>query len=172
MGFADPNKTTFAVSMDSSSPGVPFLVKEGNGTTATWNGINSQGQLVASGNYTVQLLSTAAGNSTIVASKGFVILDAPDANGTPKVTVGPDPLGPLDTQLVFAFSSLPAGCSAAVRLYNLAGELVAQGVGSAASGKVVMQAGNWAAGVYVADFEVRQGGGMRSRQLIRLAVAR
>ena len=120
----------------------------------------------------MQLLNSSAGNSVIVTSKGFVILDAPDKNGTPKVMAGPNPLGPRDTHLIFSYGSLPANCSAAVRLYNLAGELVAQGLGTSAGGRIILNVGAWSDGVYMADFEVRQGSGLRSRQILRLAIAR
>ena len=174
VGFADPGQTTFALSMDASSTGVPFAVKESNGSTATltWNGLSGQGQLVSSGNYTVQLVDTAAGNATIVTSKGFVILDAPDKSGMPKVLVGPNPLGPRDQELVFSYGALPALCSSAVTIYSLAGEMVARGVGVAGSGKIVIRVGSWPSGAYVADFELRQAGALRSRQLLKLAIER
>jgi hypothetical protein len=154
---------------------VAFEVPQGAGgqSTLTWNGKNSQGQLVSSGSYTVELIDQGpAGQSTIVTSKGFEVLDAPGSSGPPQVHIGPNPLGPNDRELVFAYGALPQGTEAAVKLYNLAGELVAQGIDAMGSGKIVLQTGHWSAGIYIAVFETREGGSLVSRQLLRMAVQR
>jgi flagellar hook assembly protein FlgD len=176
VGFVDPTKTTFVVPDQAAGPGgVPFVLQlSGNGSpvTFTWNGRNSQGQEVSSGVYTVQLISQAAGSSSIILdSKGFTILDAP-GNGGPKVTTGPNPLGPLDKSLTFSASGLAGTEVASVKLYNVAGELIAQGVSAAGQGKIMLTVGNWSAGVYLAVYEIRDSGSLKSRKLIKVAISR
>lgn len=180
LGFANAGQSAFVLPQDPAGPGGVALALQGvsgtGGTVTlpyTWNGRNSQGQEVSPGSYTVQLVDQMPGGDTIISSKGFTVLEPSDNDEKPKVSVVPNPLGPSDKQLVFIYSSLPAEDSTVLKLYNLAGELVAQGMGGGGSNaKITLQVGNWSAGIYIAVFEVRQGGGLRSRQQVRLAIQR
>jgi flagellar hook assembly protein FlgD len=168
-----PNQNTFSLPANAGGSGVPFQVQvQGSSTplTLNWDGRNSQGQMLASGPYTVQLVNIQAGSSQIIMSKGFTIL-AP-LTQAPLVRMGPNPIGPTDQNLVFSFTALPAGQSASVRLYNVAGELITQGTSSSGGGKIMLHIGPWSAGVYLAIFEVREAGGLRSRQVLRVVIAR
>jgi hypothetical protein len=174
IGFPDPSQSTFvAPSSSAGSGGVTFVLQQSGGAplTYTWNGRNNQGQLVSSGSYTVQLVDQTAGSASILMSKTFTLLKPLDA-APPKVLAGPNPLGPKDSSLIFAFAPLPSGQYAVVKLYNVAGELIAQGLGSGPGGKVLIKVGNWSGGIYVAVFEVREQGSLVSRQLLRLAIQR
>jgi flagellar hook assembly protein FlgD len=155
--------------------GVPLLLQLASGgvSTLTWNGLNSGGHLAASGSYTVQLVDLVSGGSGgIVTSKNFQVLQAPSSSGEPLLQVGPNPLGPNDRQWVLAYGSLAAGMSASVKLYNIAGELIALGEDASGSGRIFLQPGNCSAGIYIAVFETWQGGTLMSRHQKHLAVQR
>jgi flagellar hook assembly protein FlgD len=175
IGFANGQSTFVLPNASSGAGGVILALKEANGTVVSlpWNGRNSQGQEVASGSYTVQLVNQGMASSVILDSKVFTVLDAP-GSGTPKVFTGPNPLGPADKVLTFAYT-LPSGEAASVKLYDAAGELVAGGVSavsSGAPGKLSLKVGNWAAGIYLAVFEVWDSGSLKSRHLIKVAMSR
>jgi hypothetical protein len=175
VGFADPSKTSFGVPSQAGGPGgVVFELKLSDGSvqSLSWNGRNSLGQEVSSGSYTVQLISQVVGSESILDAKTFVILAAQAA--APTLQAGPNPAGPKDKNLVFTYSALAADERASVRLYNLAGELVAQGLGPSGGGvgKITLTIGHWSSGVYMAVFEVHEGGGLKSRQVKRIAVIR
>jgi hypothetical protein len=178
LGFADPSKTTFALPSDPSGPGgVDFKLKESNssGTASAdevWNGRNSQGQEVASGSYIVQLVSEGAGGQSIISSKGFIVLATPQTLSIAKVIAVPNPLGPTDKSLVLVTGSLPSGAGATAKLYNIAGELVAQGAEAAGGGRIVLTVGNWSSGIYIVMVEIRQSGDLLSRQILRIAIQR
>jgi hypothetical protein len=174
VGFSNPAQTGFVLPGGSSNgTGVSLALKEANGSVLayTWDGRNSQGQEVASGTYVVQLMSQGTGSSQILSSKTFTVL-SPIKPGAPKVLTGPNPLGPKDTSLVFKFAPQPVGDAVTVKLYNVAGELVAQGLGNASRGKLNLAVGNWASGIYLAVFEVWDHGSLLSKQLIKVAIQR
>jgi hypothetical protein len=172
VGFANPAQTGFVLPGGTSGGGgVTLMLKEnsGNVVSYTWDGRNSQGQEISSGTYVVQLMSQGLGSAQILSSKTFTVL-APEKSGAPKVYVGPSPLGPKDSSLVFAYAPLPGSEVATVKLYNLAGELVVQGASASTGGPLRLPVGNWASGIYLAVFEVWNQGSLVSKQILKVPV--
>ena len=174
LSFGDASGGAFVVPDDVASGGLPLRVKDAQGTQSvvTWDGRNSQGAPVASGNYNIQLISQMDSGQAVLATRGVVVLKDPNSQAAPDVRVVPAPLGPQDHELNFVYGPLPLGCNAVVRLYNLAGDLVAQGVSTPSGDRIILAVGNWSSGIYLAEFEVREGGGLRSRRALKLAMRR
>lgn len=168
LGFRDPSKTAFAL----GGSGVEFVLKDSSGSqlSSIWDGRSNSGAMVKSGSYTVQLVDNSSGHAVLV-SKGFVLLADPAASAFDAV-IGPNPAGPADAQLVVALKGQGPGAAASVKLFNLAGELVAQGAESAGSGKIILKLGNWSSGIYVASVESREGGALLKRKIRRIAIQR
>lgn len=170
VGFHDSGKSTFAV---GAGQGIDFELKDGSGNLVnkTWDGKAGSGAMVSSGSYTVQLVDRSSTGRLVVMSKGFVLLADP-AKQPFDAQIGPNPVGGADTQIVARLMGEAPGQSAALTLYNLAGERIAQGVESGGSGKIVLRVGNWSAGIYVAVLELHDGRAQVSRKLRRIALQR
>jgi flagellar hook assembly protein FlgD len=170
IGFPASSHAAFSLGQGG---GVPIQVQDSSGATSTlvWNGKSGTGALVSSGSYTLELTSNSGGNNSVTMSKSFEVLDAPGAGGF-TVVEGPNPVGPLDSDMVFQVNGLGSGQGSVLRLYNLAGELVAQGVDSGGNGRIVLKVGNWSAGIYVAVVEACQGSAVLSRKLSKVVIQR
>ena len=109
---------------------------------------------------------------SVIASRDIVVLKNPDSQSAVDVKVVPNPVGPKDRQVSFLFSPLPFGRHAQLMLYNLSGDLVAQGVSNAGADRLILNIGPWSSGIYLGVFEVREGGGLVSRRQLRVALRR
>lgn len=152
--------------------GVDFLLQDTSGRQISyvWNGENGQGSTVAPGSYIIQLVNSNGGRQ-VVTTKGFEILAAPLASSF-NVTVGPNPIGIGDRQLVFGLRGLGFGQGVTVKLYSLDGELITQGLEAVGSQQVVIKVGNWSGGIYMAVIELRQGEMVLERKFVKVAVSR
>ena len=170
VGFPASGHGAFSVGPGETIP-IDVQVSDGSSRTILWDGKSGNGNLVSSGSYTLQLSSNSSVGSGPTLAKSFEVLDAPGivAFG---VAQGPNPIGPMDDQAVFLVTGLATGENASVKLYNLAGELVAQGVDAQGNGRIVLTVGNWSAGIYVAVVEKHSGAAIVSRKLIKIAVQR
>jgi hypothetical protein len=169
LGF--PSASHAAFSLGSGGGGVALLVGDSQGgtTTLNWDGKTSSGAQASSGSYIVEVVDDDASHG-VVMSKGFEVLDSPLGQGFSPIAV-PNPLGPQDQRLSISLGgTLPAGQSSVVTLYNLAGELVAQGVAGSGSGLIILSIGRWSSGIYVADVELRSGSAVLSRKLLKIAI--
>jgi hypothetical protein len=157
----------------SGGEGVKLSIRDtlGGQTNYVWDGRNSLGQTVASGSYTIVMVSQVPGRSAVVATHDFVVLKDP-RGGPVTVVAGPNPVGPKDKSLSVVCGVLPAGQSATATLYNLLGERLCAAALSPGSDRVVLDVGGYASGLYVVLFEVREAGGLRSRRLLRVAMER
>lgn len=168
LGFANSSKSAFVL---GSGGGVKFVMQDSNGTVSTtWNGKSNSGQMVAPGSYLVQLVDNEDGR-VVIQSKGFVVL----GDLTPvtfEVVAGPNPVGPMDRELVFNVTGLQSGQNAYVQLYNIAGERISQSVGVIGANKLTLSIGNWSSGLYVAVVESTEGPNVISRKLLHIAIER
>jgi hypothetical protein len=168
---SNSNQNSYVISSDGSQGGVTFLLKQQTSNTPmTWNGLNGQGQEVASGTYMAELVTTAPGGASVVDSKSFTLLDT--EGSTPKIIEGPNPVGPKDTVIVLNYGALTSGEFGSLKLYDLAGQLVATASAPSGSQSLSMAIGHWAPGIYIGVFEVRMGGGVVSRQFLHIAMER
>jgi hypothetical protein len=136
-----------------------------------WDGRNNQGVLVDSGSYTLQLVQTWPDGRREVQSKGFVVLKAPLTVlpcGEFKAVPNPVRAGQPVTVL---YDPAP-GLWLRARLYNAAGELVGSLSQDAGQGSAPLGDSRLASGVYVAEFEVREGVALIRRDLKKIAVVR
>ena len=173
--MADAGKKAFVVPNDPSAVGSLMLTVtdvHGVQSQVPWDGRNSQGQPVASGIYNIQLLSKMDTGAVVIATRDIVVLKNPDSQSAVDVKVVPNPVGPKDRQVSFLFSPLPFGRHAQLMLYNLSGDLVAQGVSNAGADRLILNIGPWSSGIYLGVFEVREGGGLVSRRQLRVALRR
>jgi flagellar hook assembly protein FlgD len=140
-------------------------VKDGAGTALNlaWDGRNAQGVPVGGGAYTVQIIGTQVGAGALVASKGVIVMQGPRALPSQPLQVGPQPWTG-DQPLKIRYQAWP-GCVAQARLYDLAGEAVAQGAPDATGGGLIlMPAGKLASGIYLVEIRLMQGSQLLSRR--------
>ena len=65
-----------------------------------------------------------------------------------------------------------AGVAGHVYLYNLAGELVAQGLDSNGVGTISLPGDKLAGGIYLVDFELQNGSALLARRSMKMVIAR
>lgn len=169
IGFGSSSKSAFVL---GSGGGVQFQMQDssGNQVLGTWNGKSNSGQMVAPGSYILQLVNNNEGN-LVVQSKGFVVL-GDISQSSFSILAGPNPVGPMDKELVFNIVGVQSGQTASIQLYNLAGELVSQAAGVSGGSRIVMKLGNWSSGIYVAVAELSSGLEVLSRKSVKVAIAR
>lgn len=165
VGFTIEGGETLSLGAHAASLKLGIVDRLGGLHPAAWDGQNSQGLPVQSGTYLLKLVNRQGG---VILTKSITVIAGP-AHPAGKVLAFPNPMISADRELSFAYEVLPAGQHASVSLYSLAGELLARGV-EISPGRVRVQVGKWAPGIYVAAFEVRIGTGLVRRQLLRLAL--
>ncbi|HTB22001.1 MAG TPA: T9SS type A sorting domain-containing protein [bacterium] len=150
---------------------IKLTFADGNTLDVPWTGLNSQGQPLQPGNYLATLSMAEPGASKVVQTQPFVLLNAPDfgaAGMAQSAVAAPNPVQGGS----FTVQYQPDGVDSAVAtLYDLAGQLVCVGMSSGPN--TLSFSGKWSAGVYLLDFEVRDGGsGILARKVIKVAVVR
>ena len=144
--------------------------EQGHQYQVPWNGLNAQGLPVNSGVYTAELVynAPAGGGARVVETKSFVVLEA----GSPTSLAGsfayPNPA--LHGSDVFISYPVSTQYGAIARLYNMAGELVAQTDDSGHTGTMRFLGAGLAAGVYIVDVEKLSGSAMIARTTVKVAV--
>jgi hypothetical protein len=147
---------------------------QGNQVPFSWDGRNSQGLPLASGVYSVRLVNESQGGTQVVARQVTLIKDV-DAGLPFDPFIAPNPIIPgnfgVPTRLCVTY---PAGAllSARANFYNQAGERVAQGDDVAAGGKLWIDYGQLASGVYLVEVEGRYNSGALYRKVLKLAIVR
>jgi hypothetical protein len=153
--------------------GLSFYFKDelGNQYSTVWDGRNSEGAPVNSGNYTAQLVyqGTGAGAGQIIETRGFVVLRSQAAASLDSAVVGPNPL--LNDDPLRIRYTPSHDYPVHVRLFDLAGALADQGADPAGSGWVTLRKG-LAPGVYVLELTKQSGSSVVARRMIKVAVVR
>jgi hypothetical protein len=135
-----------------------------------WDGRNAMGIPVASGSYIAELVYNAPGGagSTVIETKGFVVLRTAEPGSLDGLIAGPNPLPAKQALRVRV--PLSPGYHAVARLYNLAGELVAQGEDADADGVLSMDPAGAAPGVYLLKVANMRGGAVASQRLLKIGI--
>jgi flagellar hook assembly protein FlgD len=170
----DLANTVMAAAYDSAGNGlgaIQGMVKMAGGPDQAfaWDGRGSNGQPVASGVYTLQLVSGSA-HGTIIDSRQISIVKAPDGS-IGDVKLGPDPAGPNDQALKVQYP--PAQLwDANAALYDQAGERVELAQDPSHSGVLALSLGHCSGGLYLVELMGRRPSGAAYRRLFKAAVLR
>jgi hypothetical protein len=130
----------------------------------SWDGRGSDGRLLSSGIYTIQLSSPLPGQASKPVIYQVQLLDAPEArDASPRAVYVPG--GFL---IRYDASAVAGGLHA--RLYNMAGELAGQAGPSGTPGELGFEAGGMASGIYIVVLEYQSPTGARKRSVIKAAI--
>jgi len=169
--------TTFAVAYDPLTGAVldPLWIyvydTSGGGLSAPWDGRSQTGAPLASGSYTVQLITGLPAARAVVQTKPIVILNTGIGAPSAEAYFAPNPV--LPGKVAELIYSLYPGAHGTLRLYNLAGELVCQREDSRRTGKISLGGGPaLASGIYLAEFEQQILGRPAKRSILKLAVVK
>ena len=158
----------------STVAGLRFYFRDESGAVSytDWDGKNARGVPVASGSYTAQLLYNAGGGggAKIVESIGFVVIQTSSVASFDGAFAAPNPVLHGDDLKINYPVSL--GYSAAARIFNLSGELIAAADDPYASGWMVFKTTNLAPGVYMVKLEKLSGGASVARRILKVAIVR
>jgi hypothetical protein len=149
------------------------LKDNGGESIKLWDGLNDQGGALASGSYTVVLTRTEAGGARVVKTLNVVLLASVNDGlqlSLASAQVAPNPVRGAGVPVTVRYTLPPQG-TANCRLYDMAGQLVAQGADLAATGTVVLNAG-FAGGVYLLEFRIQNGSAILGRRVLKVAVVR
>lgn len=168
LGIGGNGKDAFAPGNGNS---IQFVMSDssGNPDSVSWDGRSSAGQLVASGSYVAELVTLSGAASSSV-SKGFIVIEGPQASFG--VSEGPNPIGPGQHRAVFEIFGMQAGEYAAVKVFGLDGELVGRTSGDVGENLFSIGCDHWAAGIYVAEVDLFSGTSIASRKICMIAVDR
>lgn len=139
-----------------------------------WDGLSDRGQPLASGTYIVKLAYNEAGQRTEIKTLAVTLLagaDSPAKAAVASAFLLPNPQRASSGRplaLVFTPSAQGQG---ALRAYDLAGELVAEAVDTGNAGRIEVP-GKLSSGVYLIEFEIRQGTAVLARRTLKAAVVR
>ena len=151
------------------APGVASFSVRGPGqapTTLAWDGTNDYGLPLQSGSYTVMITGPEMpGQNRQVAAQSFVFL-APLPGQLAEPVLAPNPASAGETVVVLG----PAGSRLRARLYNLAGELVGQGLDLGGGARVEINTSSLSSGIYLVDILVVDVRGNEFRRVKRLAL--
>jgi hypothetical protein len=158
-------------SSNSGGPDLQLEIKNGEGTWVpwSWNGRNSQGQIVASGNYLITVSSVAPSGEVNV-SKPITVIDGPLSfvDPAPEISVNPLTKG-AD---LFVRYQVQSGNYADGSLFTLSGEKVKEVSDEGGSGTLDFGVPKAASGIYLIDFEYRQGSQLLERKILKLAIVK
>ena len=166
----------FAASFDPKTGGstngafeVQMTDSKGNQVSYWWNGLTSQGIPAKSGSYVAELVYNAGtSGSRVVESKSFIVLQAGNIATLDGAFAYPNPV----TQGGDILVGYPVSINypAVARLYNLAGEMIAQSTDPAQKGVLRFPGGSLASGVYVLKVEKLSGAAVVVRTTLKVAV--
>lgn len=167
--------SAFVADPTAPNSGLRLDLKVGGGTQSVlWDGMNAMGQPAASGTYVVKLSYGQVGEPSATKMLTVTLLQSPALEAQASAAsarFAPNPLPPGMDGLRVYYRTTPLG-RGRLRVYNLAGELVAVAMDEASSG-VLGLAFRFSSGVYVADFAIEgPGGATLARHPMKLAVLR
>lgn len=148
-----------------------FEQEDGSPTTWIWNGRNSLGTLVSSGSYSARLSISEPGGLTKTIAHGVSVLDPGSISEDPLPLLGPNP-APASALAVSVVYKPQMGDWAYARAYDAGGSLVARGADPAGIGSLSLRTAGLAGGIYEVEFELRNGGGVAYRKILKMAVTR
>ena len=170
--------TSFAPSFDATGLALSKLdgyLRDGNGGSYAWNwdGRNSNGTVVSPGVYSIVLLMDAPAGGQQKVIKQVQVLAALDSNDASPAIYGVHPItdASLKGGLVLTYRSA-ATSSVRARIYNLAGELIAEAADGSPSGSLILRPGSMSSGIYIIEFEYRTPSGSNTRSNIKAAILR
>jgi len=138
-----------------------------------WNGLNDAGQMVQSGDYTVQLVSETQGSASVVNNITVSVLKT-NASILDGAKVGPDPVG-LGVQAVqVKLPNAPSGSIVIGRLYNVSGELIMAVTNTQQPGLLTFNLGQHrvSAGIYLLSLSSTAPWGQTERRILHFVVVR
>lgn len=142
---------------------------EGNWVPWSWNGRNSQGQIVSSGNYSI-MVSSVAPSGEVNVTKSITVIDGPVSfvDPAPEISVNPLTKG-AD---LFIRYQVQSGNDAYGALFTLSGEKVKEVSDEGGTGTLDFGEPKAASGIYMIDFEYRQGSQLLERKILKLAIVK
>jgi hypothetical protein len=151
----------------ASSPGLKISYGAGAGDYVTWNGLNSQGEAVASGSYLVQVTqSTETGKR--VYTQSVTVLEQ-SANVFAQAIAWPNPAPSGASSVTIWLAGLAPGSEVWGDVYNLAGERV----GTFSPDPLGLRwdlPSTTASGIYIGYVNAKDGIGNKSSQTIKIAI--
>jgi flagellar hook assembly protein FlgD len=139
-----------------------------------WDGLNDHGAPVASGTYTLQLLSNEGGREAVVTSRSVSVLKGVEAIAAlDSARLAPNPVGPGQAAYLFYEPALLGGRRLDLRVYSLAGELVGTGTDAGLTGRIDLGLnGGQAGGIYLVRVQLSMGAAIIRARTLKLAIVR
>jgi hypothetical protein len=167
--------TAFVPQPDDPNAGLRLSLKVGSSNqTLRWDGLTSSGAPAASGTYVIRLAVGQPGQLSVIKTLSVTVLQAPALAAQASAAAAlfaPNPVPASAAGVQLRYAPVP-GAEGRVRVYNLAGELIATGVDTGGTGVINLPL-PVSSGVYVADFGIDgAGGGRLARRAMKLAVIR
>ncbi len=147
-----------------------IVVNSGSPVTLMWDGTNNLGTVVTSGTYSIQLNWDNGQGSTTDISRTILVTGGGGASGT--VVAEPNVLEPSQT-LTTTFNGIGVinASTVNVKIYTIAGQLVASIQGLTGAQMAQWTATNIASGIYFAAVEVLDAnGGVIEHQTLKILV--
>jgi hypothetical protein len=154
---------------DPAGPGLKIVYGAGAGDSVTWNGLNSQGQAVASGTYLVQVTqSSPTGKNTF--SQSVSVIQAPGGVFA-SAAAGPNPARAGVASVFVQFYGVAGGTQLWGDVYNLAGERIGA-LSSDPGGLRWDLPKGLASGIFILRLNGRSPSGQAKSQSLKVAVVR
>ncbi len=139
--------------------------------TLDWDGTDDQGSYVTSGEYLLSVNWEGGGGPSGSITKNILVVGGGLREGEPVAAV-PNLLRVSSGLKQVSFLG-PSGPTLRVRIYSLAGELVASFLGEPGTGQASWEVSNAASGLYLAVVEkLDVSGGLTGRQTLKISVIR
>jgi hypothetical protein len=148
---------------------INLVDSKGTSHTFLWDGRNGRAKTLASGNYTLRLLSDSGSGSRAVVMRELVMLKGTEEN-LPEVVVAPNP-ATRDDREIFVEYKAGLGIKVKAGLYNVAGELIGHGRESGPNA-LSLDVSRLATGVYVVVFEAQDENDGFRKKIVKVAVVK
>jgi hypothetical protein len=164
-------KGTYALALDEEGKTREAMTfwcidAQGQEHALAWDGRNEEGLPVVSGHYMVQLLNSRQGSTQVVSTRALVVIAAVAPSMLQQVFVAPNPCSGDELKVYYKTSP---GAQAFVKLFNIAGEQVAQGTDPLRQGSVQLGVSLLAPGTYLCTLEMQNGRIVLSRSVFKIA---
>jgi flagellar hook assembly protein FlgD len=152
-----------------SGPGLKISYGTGASDFSYWNGLNSQGQAVASGTYVVQVTQDTETGKKIFAQSVTVL--QPSATVFDQAVAWPNPAPAGTAAVTIQVTGLAAGSELWGDVYDLAGERVGS-LETDPAGLRWNLSENSASGIYLTRINAKDGQGHQRSQAVKIAILR
>ena len=171
IGFKDGNPVLAPVwnaggTLVGGGLGITLLDSSGLAHALAWDGRNARGLPVASGTYTLQVRQGGVGGQVL--AKQFTLLETADAMDLSSAHLYPNPALP-GSPISVAYTP-QAGCTAAVQVFTLGGDLVLTAIDAQGSGRIPLDLAGQASGVYLVRVGLARDSALRSQRTLKLAL--